>query len=171
VTGPASRLAPGATGCDDGGMSALPAVAEVDARCPVDPTRIGAGEGAAPVPVRRPKADELMRRILRIDEQARRHTDDELRRGFSQSMLVSAVRCILTYLVLPFVVPLLGVAAGVGPILGIAIGVVAIVFNVRTIRRFWMADHRWRWAYTAVGGTVMALLVVLIALDVAELLG
>lgn len=179
MTGPAgirgARLAPGAAGCDDGGVSAIPSVAEAaaeaDVRCPVDPTRIGAGAGVAAVPVHRPKADVLVRRILRIDEQARRHTDDELRRGFSQSMLVSAVRCILTYLVLPFVVPLLGVAAGVGPILGIAIGVVAITFNVRTIRRFWTADHRWRWAYTAVGGTVMVMLVVLIALDLAELFG
>ncbi len=174
MTGPldlrSSRLAPDATGCDDGGMTAVPSVADVDERCPVDPTRIGAGAGPATVD-HRPPADELMRRILRIDEQARRHTDDELRRGFSQSMLVSAVRCILTYLVLPFVAPLLGFAAGVGPILGIAIGVVAITFNVRTIRRFWMADHRWRWAYTAVGGIVMVMLVVLIALDLAELFG
>jgi hypothetical protein len=162
-------LAVEATGCDDGDVSAIPSVAEVEARCPVDPTRIG-GAGTTTV-ARRPPADEVMRRLLRIDEQAPRQTDDELRRGFSQSMLVSAVRCILTYIVLPFVTPLLGVAAGVGPVLGITIGVVAIVFNVRTIRRFWMAEHRWRWAYTAVGGTVMAMLVVLIALDVAELLG
>jgi hypothetical protein len=162
-------LAPGAAGCDDGWVSAVPSVTEVDARCPVDPTRIGA-TGAIPV-VRRPAADEAMRRLLRIDDRAPRQTDDELRRGFSQSMLVSAVRCILTYIVLPFVTPLLGLAAGVGPVLGIAIGVVAITFNVRTIRRFWMAEHRWRWAYTAIGGTVMAMLVVLIALDLVELLG
>lgn len=116
-------------------------------------------------------ADAFMRRLLRIDVRAPRQSDDELRRGFSQSMLVSAVRCILTYLVLPFVTPLLGIAAGVGPVLGITIGVVAIVFNVRTIRRFWVADHRWRWAYTGVGGTVMAMLIVLIALDLVELLG
>jgi hypothetical protein len=153
-------LAAGATGCDDGAVSAIPTVApELDVAAP------------APAPVRRPPADEAMRRLLRIDDHAPRHTDEELRRGFSQSMLVSAVRCTLTYLVLPFVAPLLGFAAGVGPVIGIVIGVVAITFNVRTIRRFWMADHRWRWAYTAVGGTVMAMLVVLIALDLVELLG
>ena len=155
------RLAAGATGCDDGGVSSLPSVAAVDV---VD------AQAASQSTIVRPPADQAMRRLLRIDEQARRHTDDELRRGFSQSMMVSAVRCILTYLVLPFVAPLLGFAAGVGPIVGIVIGVVAITFNIRTIRRFWMADHRWRWAYTAVGGTVMAMLVVLIALDLAELM-
>jgi hypothetical protein len=155
-------LAAGATGCDDGAVSSVPTVADLDAvGAPVAPS----------VPVVRPPADRFVRRVLRIDEQARRHSDDELRRGFSQSMMVSAVRCILTYLVLPFVAPLLGFAAGVGPVVGIVIGVVAITFNIRTIRRFWMADHRWRWAYTLVGGTVMAMLVVLIALDLAELLG
>ena len=153
------RLAPGATDCEHGVVSAVEPVVDLRATdVSVAPARPRSG------------ADALMRRLLRIDEHARRHTDDELRRGFSQSMLVSAVRCILTYLVLPFVAPLLGFAAGVGPVVGIVIGVVAITFNVRTIRRFWMADHRWRWAYTAVGGTVMAMLVVLIALDLAELL-
>ena len=154
------RLAATAVGCDDGAVTAVPTVAD-----PLAPEVVE-------TPVRgRSRADQTMRRLLRIDERAPRQTDDELRRGFSQSMLVSATRCILTYIVLPFVTPLLGLAAGVGPILGIFIGVVAITFNVRTIRRFWMADHRWRWAYTLVGGTVMVMLVVLIALDLAELLG
>lgn len=129
-----------------------------------------APEGPAAPARPRAGADAVMRRLLRIDSRAPRQTEDELRRGFSQSMAVSAVRCILTYIVLPFVTPLLGIAAGVGPVVGIVIGVVAITFNVRTIRRFWMADHRWRWAYTAVGGTVMAMLVVLIAMDLHELL-
>ena len=85
--------------------------------------------------------------------------------------MVSATRCILTYIVLPFVAPVLGFAAGVGPIIGIPIGIVAIVCNVLTIRRFWAADHRWRWAYTALALTVISLLLVLMAKDLASVFG
>jgi H+/Cl- antiporter ClcA len=82
---------------------------------------------------------------------------------------VSATRCLLTYIVLPFLAPALGLAAGVGPALGIPIGAVAIGANVLTIRRFWAADHRWRWAYTAIALTVIALLLVLMVEDVLGL--
>ena len=74
-------------------------------------------------------------------------------------------------MVLPFVAPVLGFAAGVGPVIGIPIGVAAIVCNVLTIRRFWAADHRWRWAYTALSLTVISLLVVLMVKDLASVLG
>lgn len=112
-----------------------------------------------------------MRRLLRIDSSQPRLDDDALRSAFSRSMLVSAVRCVLTYLVIPFLGPILGLAAGVGPVVGIPIAALAIVFNVKSMRRFWRADHRYRWHYTAVSGAVIAMLVVLVVLDVVELIG
>jgi hypothetical protein len=126
---------------------------------------------AAAAPVVRSRADVFMRRLLRVDDAQPRMREDELRSAFSRSILVSATRCIITYLLIPFLGPVLGLAAGVGPVIGIPIGALAIVFNVKSIRRFWRADHRFRWHYTAVGGTVIGMLVVLIALDLAELLG
>lgn len=125
---------------------------------------------APPLPADRSAADRFMRRLLRVDESQPRLPEAELRSAFSRSILVSAVRCIVTYLLIPFLGPILGLAAGVGPVVGIPIGALAIVFNVKSMRRFWRADHRFRWHYTVVGGTVIAMLVVLIALDVAELL-
>ena len=131
---------------------------------------------AAPeAPLVRPPADQFVCRLLRLPVEkppSRHHAarQAEVHKAFSKSMLVSAARCVLTYLVLPFLAPLLGAAKGVGPWIGIPLGVVAIVFNVKSIRRFWAADHRWRWAYTAIGTSVIALLCVLIAGDVAELL-
>jgi hypothetical protein len=118
----------------------------------------------------RPAADRFVRRVLRISDAQPRLGEDELRSAFSRSILVSATRCILTYLVIPFLAPVLGLATGVGPLIGIPVGLLAIVFNVKSIRRFWRADHRWRWAYTAIGGTVIVLLLVLIARDLVELL-
>jgi hypothetical protein len=91
------------------------------------------------------------------------------RRAFSTSILVSATRCLLTYVVLPFVAPALGIAADVGPGLGIAIGLVAVASNVLTIRRFHAADHRWRWGYTAIAVGVIIGLSVLMAEDIATL--
>lgn len=111
-----------------------------------------------------------MRRLLRINEDTTA-TERDAQRAFSTSILVSATRCTLTYLVLPFLLPVLGLAAGVGPAIGVPVGAVAITSNVATIRRFWAADHRWRWAYTALALTVIALLLVLMVEDVASLLG
>jgi hypothetical protein len=116
----------------------------------------------------RPAADVAVRRLLRIPD-GPPAPEGAAQRAFSTSILVSATRCVLTYIVLPFVAPALGLAAGVGPAIGIPIGVVAIGFNVLTIRRFWAADHRWRWAYTAIGLTVIALLVVLMVEDLLDL--
>jgi hypothetical protein len=95
--------------------------------------------------------------------------DTAARRAFSTSILISATRCLLTYIVLPFVAPALGIAADVGPGLGIAIGLVAIGSNVLTIRRFHRADHRWRWGYTAIALAVIGMLSVLMVQDVATL--
>jgi hypothetical protein len=125
-------------------------------------------QNVATVP--RPAADVAMRRLLRISD-GHVSTERAAQRAFSTSVLVSAVRCTLTYLVLPFVAPALGLAAGVGPAVGIPIGAVAVGSNVMTIRRFWAADHRWRWAYTALALTVIALLFVLMVVDVVSLVG
>lgn len=92
-------------------------------------------------------------------------------RAFSTSMLVSATRCLLTYVVLPFVAPAFGHAADVGPGFGLAIGLVAIGSNVLTIRRFHAAQHKWRWAYTTIALTVITLLLVLMVEDIVDLLG
>ena len=125
-------------------------------------------QNVATVP--RPAADAAMRRVLRIPD-GPAAPDGAAQRAFSTSILVSAPRCLLTYVVLPFLAPALGLAAGVGPAIGIPIGIVAIASNVLTIRRFWAADHRWRWAYTGIALTVIALLLVLMVDDVLGLVG
>jgi hypothetical protein len=118
----------------------------------------------------RPAADVAVRRLLRIPD-GPPATEGAAQRAFSTSIMVSATRCILTYVILPFVAPVLGFAAGVGPIIGIPIGVAAIVCNVLTIRRFFAADHKYRWAYTALALTVISLLFVLMAKDLASVFG
>lgn len=92
-------------------------------------------------------------------------------RVFSTSILISAVRCLLAYIVFPWVLPAAGVAGDIGPGIGIVVGAVAIGFNVLSIRRFWRADHRWKTPITVLNTTVIGMLLILMAIDVGDLLG
>ncbi|MEY2974711.1 MAG: hypothetical protein RIR49_1131 [Actinomycetota bacterium] len=118
----------------------------------------------------RSSADRAMRRILRLPADAPRAGADEARRAFQTSIMVATVRCLLMYIVFPFVLPALGIAGGVGPLIGIPISIVAIVAIVMSVRRFWRADHSKRWHYTVLGGAVIVFLSVLIVIDLGELL-
>jgi hypothetical protein len=111
------------------------------------------------------------RQAMQAEQADRFEHEAAARRAFSTSMLVSATRCLLTYIVLPFVAPIFGVATRVGPGVGIGIGVAAMGSNVLTIRRFHRARHKWRWGYTAIAVTVIGMLVVLMVQDIFELVG
>ena len=103
-------------------------------------------------------ADRFMRRLLRLSE-APRLSAAEARSAFQKSLAWTAARCLLMYIVFPFVLPPLGIALGVGPVIGITIGLVAMVAIVYSIRRFWRADHSKRWHYTVFGTTIIAFLI------------
>lgn len=98
------------------------------------------------------------------------HDEAAATRAFSASMLISATRCLLTYVVFPWVLPAVGVAGGVGPGIGLVVGAVALVSNVLSIRRFWAADHRWKWPITALNVGVIVLVTILVVGDLAALL-
>jgi hypothetical protein len=84
-------------------------------------------------------------------------------------MALSGLRCLLSYVVLPFVLPLAGVATGAAPAIGVPIALLALVFDVRGIRRFWLADNSHRWAMTALYLAVMVLVTVLLVGDLVSL--
>jgi hypothetical protein len=153
-------------------MTAPVADAAVD-RCPVARAE-PADAGKCPFPhaaaaVQRSRADEVVRQILRIHERPAGVSAGSAYTSFQRSMLISAIRCTLTYVVFPFVVPAVGFATGVGPIVGIVIGVVAMTCDVFTIRRFFAVDHKWRWHFSAVALAVIVFLSVLLVQDVAHL--
>lgn len=89
---------------------------------------------------------------------------------FNTAILISAVRCTLTYVVLPFVAPVLALAPGVAPAIGAAVGVVAIGANLFSIRRLRRSGHRLRKPLVAINGAMIGLLVVLLWFDLRELL-
>ena len=117
----------------------------------------------------RSAADTVMRRILRLDHDAPRATPDEARKSFQTSILIATFRCLLMYIVFPFVLPALGIATGVGPAIGLTIGIAAIAAIIMSVRRFWRADHSKRWHYTILGALVVAFLLVLVVSDIIDL--
>ncbi len=150
-------------------------IAAPASKCPIDHTAMaakcpvahGGDPGAAP---HRSRADLFMRRLLRIHERPAGVTSRDAYSAFQKSMLISAVRCTLTYVVFPIALPLLHLASGVGPAIGLVIGVFAIVCDVFTIRRFFAVDHRFRWHFTVVALSVITLLWVLLIQDILSLL-
>jgi hypothetical protein len=129
--------------------------------CPIDHT-------ARPA-VTRSRADEVVRSLLRIKDRPAQVSDATVYRSFRRSMLISATRCTLTYVVFPFLLPAASFAAGVGPVLGILVGVFAMTCDVLTIRRFFQVDHRFRWPVSIVALSVMMLLTVLLVQDIVHL--
>jgi hypothetical protein len=132
----------------------------------VDPSTVVAG-GPSGVSTRS-KADEAMRRLLRVPSDRAPIDESETHRIFSASIFLSALRCLLSYIVLPVVLPLLGVAKGVGPAIGIPIGVLALTFDYLGIRRFWLADHRQRWAFSALYAVVGTMGLILLIVDIVN---
>lgn len=110
-----------------------------------------------------------MRRLLRVGDVPGAVDEAAAHRIFSASILLSAFRCLLGYVLFPVILPMLGATAGVGPVVGIPIAVLALVFDVRGIRRFWLADHRWRWPITALYLVVMVLVTILLVGDISHL--
>jgi hypothetical protein len=111
--------------------------------------------------------DAFMRRLLRLPAGA--GTTETAEKAFGTSILISTVRCLLTYIVLPLLKPVVDLSGGVGPIVGLVIGAVSATAIVYSMRRFWRANHKWRWGYTVLGGGILVLLAVQAVGDVAAL--
>jgi hypothetical protein len=118
----------------------------------------------------RSRADQVMRRVLRLPADGPKASIFGAHGAFSTSIAISAARCLVTYIFLPLLSPLLNLSGSVGPILGLVVGAVSMVAIVFSIRRFFAADHKYRWHYAAVGGAIMILLVVQAVIDVRALL-
>lgn len=165
-----------AAGCPiDHAASAAPAPPADDAaRCPVPHV---AAASACPIdltnrtsrPVRRTKADLVVRRVLRIPERPDGASQREVYAAFQKSMLISATRCTLTYVVFPFVLPAIGLA--LTGLIGVIVGLVAMAADVFTIRRFFAVDHKWRWQFSAIVFAIMCLLTALLVQDISHLAG
>ncbi len=129
-------------------------------------------QAAAPIRVAtrtRSPWDRRARRLLRLDPDGQRGTLRGANEAASRSLLISATRCIITYVLLPILGPAVGLTGVAGPILGLLLSAVSIVAIVYAARRFFDGDHRMRWPYAFVGSGIIVLLLIQSAIDVVSL--
>ena len=129
-------------------------------------TNTAPGVGAPP----RSSADRLARRLLGLPVDGPKVSLFG-EGAFQKSIAISGIRCLITYIFLPILRPVVDLSGGVGPILGMALGAVSLVAIVVAMRRFFAADHKWRWGYGAIGLGIIVLLIVQAVLDVRALAG
>jgi hypothetical protein len=118
----------------------------------------------------RTPADRFMRRLLRVGDVVDKNAILGARRNTTTAIVVSGIRCIITYLLIPILAPIVGLSGAASAPITIGLSLVAIYMGVSGVRRFWIADHRARWAYTAFIGVIVVLLLIGIVVDVRTIL-
>ena len=91
-------------------------------------------------------------------------------RAVTFAVLLAALRCTVQYVLLPFVLPWVGLAVEVPPWVTLALGALALVSLVRAVRQLWRLRHAHRWSYLVLGLVLMAALLLFIAVDLRALL-
>lgn len=122
----------------------------------------------APQPVRS-DWDRRARRFLRLPENAPSCSLMGANNAASRSIAISATRCLVTYIFLPIIAPLIGLSGVAGPILGLVLSAVGVVAIVYAARRFFAGDHRLRWPYAWIGSGIIVLLAYQSVADVQAL--
>jgi hypothetical protein len=112
-----------------------------------------------------------MRQVLRIPDNAPKGSIMGAQNALSSSLAISGIRCLITYIFVPLAGPIVGISGAAGPVISLLLGAVSVVFIVRSMRRFFAAEHKWRWGYAGVGIALMVLVIVQSAVDLVQLLG
>lgn len=91
-------------------------------------------------------------------------------RALNYALLLSALRCTMQYVMLPFVLPWIGVAATIPPWVTLALGALALGSLARNVRYLWRVRHARRWSYLVLASIMAAALLVFVTVDVRALL-
>lgn len=113
----------------------------------------------------RSAVERLVRRILLVEGHAPRSL-----MPMTGSLALSAVRCILSYVMIPILLPVIGWLGPIATPLSLLLSIAAVGLAVRSLRRVWLADWAGRWGYTVFAGVVISVLTALIVIDVRTLL-
>jgi hypothetical protein len=92
-------------------------------------------------------------------------------RAFTFAILLSALRCTIQYVVLPFVLPWIGVVAAIPPWVTLGLSLIAFVSLVRSVRHLWRLRHAQRWSYLALAFVVLAALALFVFVDLRAWVG
>ena len=122
--------------------------------------------------LRASRADSLMTRLLLVkpvvDADAA-GTARKAENALTLSLAFSGARCILQYAALPFLLPLVGVAADATVPILLLINLAAMVSIFFSLRRFWTIGYAHRWRYLVVAAAALALLVAFTIYDIVKL--
>jgi hypothetical protein len=119
------------------------------------------------------RLDSTIARLLLVKpavEVYEEKTTSQAENAFSFALLFSGIRCIIMYAILPFVLPLVGIAGNFGVWIDIVINLVAIGAIFYSLRRFWTINYKRKWQYLPVAIVALVLLIAFIALDISTLL-
>lgn len=89
--------------------------------------------------------------------------------AFGFSLAMSGFRCIIKYVMLPFLLPLVGISGVFSSVIGLAINAVAILALYWSVRRFWLIDYKYKVQYSAVAAFAFLLLIAFTVLDLVEM--
>jgi hypothetical protein len=123
------------------------------------------GSTAAETPSRS-TADRIARQLLLIEDAAPRSLV-----SLRGSLVITAIRCVLTYALIPALAPLIGWLGALATPASLVLSLAAIGLSFNSLRRVWLADYAHRWAYTAFIALVVALLIMVVVGDTRTLLG
>lgn len=122
------------------------------------------------------RADNLMTRLLLIRPGAglaASENEAAMKRGaenaLTLSLMFSGARCVLQYALLPFLLPIVGIAADAALPLLLLINLVAMASIFFSLRRFWTIGYVYRWRYLAVATAALVLLVAFTIYDILKL--
>ncbi|CAN5307075.1 hypothetical protein BH18ACT5_BH18ACT5_11350 [soil metagenome] len=110
-----------------------------------------------------------MRRLLRVGDVVDKNAIVGARRSTTTAIVASGIRCTITYLLIPILTPLVGLLDTLDAPISLALSSFAILMGIAGVRRFWVADHRARWSYTAFICAMLVLLSVAIASDISTI--
>lgn len=117
----------------------------------------------------RTRLDQLVGRLLFVKPQAAPDDESEAQRAFNFSLIFTGVRCILQYIVLPFILPVVGIAADSALPILLGINIFAVISMLYSVRRFWQINYRYKWHYLLMAVVILAALTAFIAVDISEL--
>ncbi|MEM7028757.1 MAG: hypothetical protein AAF629_04125 [Chloroflexota bacterium] len=93
---------------------------------------------------------------------------DQAARSISGSLVLTAIRCTLQYIVLPFILPLLGFSGVISLYISLVLESVAIVVILFNIVTLWSTS--WRWKYLVMGSVMLFVLIVFLVGDIRALM-
>ncbi len=92
-------------------------------------------------------------------------------RALTFGLLLSALRCTVQYILLPFVLPWIGLAKTIPPWLMLVLGGIALASLTRNVRYLWRLHHARRWSYLGLASVVAAALLLFMVMDLRTLFG